>query len=63
MHIESGLANRRLGQLVCWTLEGGLREGKTEDIVGLFKDVGCDRELGGQILAHADGLGALAGKQ
>ena len=64
MHVERGLANGGFGQLVCWTLERGFRKLQKPRISSAcLKRSAASRELRGQILAHADGLSALAGKQ
>src|SRR5262245_42986474 len=63
MDIERRLTNGGLGQLVCWTLERRPREFKAKSIIGMFENIAGDRERGGQILAHADRLRTLAGKQ
>ena len=45
------------------TFEDELREGELEGSIGLFEDGACGGEIIVKIAAHADGLGALAGKE
>ena len=63
VYIKGGLADRGPGQFLGRTLEGGLREGVSEDRVSLGKQIGGDGMGGGKILAHADGLGSLTGEE
>ena len=63
MGVECGLANRGLGQFLSRPLESNLGERIAEDRVGLGKEFRGDGKIGGEILAHADGLGTLSGEE
>ena len=51
------------GKLSFWTFEADLRQVVTEHCVGPIEPSLGRRELRGKILAHADGLRTLPGKQ
>src|SRR5260221_553053 len=56
---ERGLAVSGLGQLLLRSREGNLGQRIAEDFVGPGEKLGGGGIFGGEILAHADGLGAL----
>ena len=60
--IERGLANGGFGELLGRPLEGDLTERVSKDRVRTAEEIGGCGILGGEVFAHADGLGALAGE-
>jgi len=61
--IQSRLANRGFGQLLGRPLERDPAEWIPKNRVGFFEQRGGGGKFGGEVLAHANGLGALAGEE
>ena len=61
--IQSRLANRGFGQLLGRSLERDTAEWIPKNRVGFFEQRGGGGKFGGEVLAHANGLGALAGEE
>ena len=62
MDIERGLADGGFGEFLSGTLEGDLTERVAKDRVRAVEEIGSHGILGGEVFAHANGLGALAGE-
>ena len=61
--VERRLTNRGLGQFLGRSLEGKLRERISKDFIRLLEKRGRGRIFGAEILAHANRLGTLTGKE
>ena len=63
MHIQGGLAVDRLSQLLLRAFEHQLAQRTANGSVGAANQIGNDGILFSEVLAHAYGLCALAGKE